>query len=43
MKLALFRCCGTPVFLKQYETSADAVLQVLGVELVNIREFNCCG
>jgi heterodisulfide reductase subunit B len=43
MKLALFRCCGTSIFLKQYETSTDAVLKALDVDLVNIREFNCCG
>ncbi len=43
MKFALQRCCTTPVFLKQYETSTDAVLKHLGVEFVDIKEFNCCG
>ncbi len=43
MKLALFRCCVTSIFLKQYETSTDAVLKALGVEAEDIREFNCCG
>ena len=43
MKYALQRCCTTPVFLKQYETSTDAVLKHLGVEFVDIKEFNCCG
>jgi heterodisulfide reductase subunit B len=43
MKFALFRCCVTSIFLKQYETSTDAVLKALGVEAGEIREFNCCG
>ncbi|MFH1122962.1 MAG: CoB--CoM heterodisulfide reductase iron-sulfur subunit B family protein [Pseudomonadota bacterium] len=43
MKFAVQRCCTTSVFLKQYETSTDAVLKKLGVEFVDIREFNCCG
>jgi len=29
--------------LKQYETSSRAILERLGVELVDIEEFNCCG
>ncbi len=40
---ALFRCCPTAVFLKQYETSTEAVLRTLGVHFTEIREFNCCG
>jgi heterodisulfide reductase subunit B len=43
MEFALLRCCTTPVFLKQYESSTNAVLRVLGVGLVDIKEFNCCG
>lgn len=43
MKFALQRCCTTPVFLKQYETSTDAILAKLGIELVEIKEFGCCG
>jgi len=43
MKFALFRCCVTSVYLKQYESSTDAVLAKLGVELIDIPEFNCCG
>jgi len=42
MKLALQRCCTTPIFLKQYETSTDAVLGKLGVELTD-KALNCCG
>lgn len=40
---ALFRCCPTPIFLKQYESSTNAVLRKLGVEFSDINEFNCCG
>lgn len=43
MKFALQRCCTTPIFLKQYESSTDAVLGRLGVDLVDIKDFNCCG
>ncbi len=43
IKIAMFRCCMTSMGLSQYETSSNAVLDALGVEFVNIREFNCCG
>jgi heterodisulfide reductase subunit B len=43
MDYAIQRCCITSVFLKQYETSTDAVLNRLGIELRGIKEFNCCG
>ena len=43
MKFALFLCCQTPVRLKQYEASSRAILEQLGVGLVDIEEFNCCG
>ncbi len=43
MEFALFRCCATAVFQKQYESSTDAVLSKLGVGLIDIPEFNCCG
>jgi len=43
MKFALFLGCNIPARLKQYESSSRAVLGKLGVELVDIREFNCCG
>ncbi len=43
MKFALFLGCHIPVRLKQYETSSRAILERLGVELVDIEEFNCCG
>ena len=43
MKLALLRCCTTPIFLKQYESSTNAILKKLGIELVDIKDFSCCG
>ncbi len=43
MKFALFLGCNIPIRLKQYETSSRAVLNKLGVTLVDISEFNCCG
>ena len=43
MDLAIQRCCVTSVYLKQYETSTDAVLKTLGVGIVDIKKFNCCG
>jgi heterodisulfide reductase subunit B len=43
MEFALFLGCTIPARLNQYESSARAVLEKLGVGLVDIREFNCCG
>jgi heterodisulfide reductase subunit B len=43
MTLALFLGCNIPARVKQYELSSRAVLATLGVKLVDIREFNCCG
>ena len=43
MKYALFLGCTIPARLNHYETSSRAVLGKLGVGLVDIREFNCCG
>ena len=43
MKFALFLGCQIPVRLKQYEISTKAILERLGVGLVDIGEFNCCG
>ena len=40
---ALFLGCNIPIRLKQYETSSRAVLRKLGVKLVDIPDFNCCG
>ncbi|MFH1349621.1 MAG: CoB--CoM heterodisulfide reductase iron-sulfur subunit B family protein [Pseudomonadota bacterium] len=43
MKYTIQRCCTTNSFLKQYELSTDAVLNELGVDMVEIKDFNCCG
>ena len=43
MKLAFFQGCNIPIRIEQYATSAQAVLQKFGVELVEIPEFTCCG
>jgi heterodisulfide reductase subunit B len=43
MKFALFLGCTIPARLIQYESSSRAVLGELGVDLVDIGEFNCCG
>lgn len=43
MEFALFLGCTIPARLNQYESSSRAVLEKLGVGLIDIREFNCCG
>jgi heterodisulfide reductase subunit B len=43
IEFALFLGCTIPARLNQYESSSRAVLDKLGVGLVDIREFNCCG
>jgi heterodisulfide reductase subunit B len=43
MKFAIFRCCPTSQLLNYYETSTNAVLSELGVTLIDVKEFNCCG
>jgi heterodisulfide reductase subunit B len=43
MRFALLRCCVTSIFLKQYESATNAILAALGIGLVDVREFNCCG
>jgi heterodisulfide reductase subunit B len=43
MEFALFLGCTIPARLNQYESSSRAIFEKLGVGLVDIREFNCCG
>ncbi len=43
MRYALFLGCTIPARMNQYELSARAVMDKLDVELVDIRDFNCCG
>lgn len=42
-KYLIFLGCVTPYRLSSYEVSARKVLQKLGVTLVEMPEFNCCG
>ena len=42
-KYLLFLGCVIPYRISSYEISARKVLQKLGVELVEMPEFNCCG
>lgn len=43
MKFALFIGCNIPARVQHYELSARAVLDKLNVDIIDIREFNCCG
>lgn len=42
-EFAFFIGCQIPARLNQYESSSRALLERLGIGLVDIREFNCCG
>ena len=43
MKYALFLGCNIPARVVQFETAARAVLRQVGIQLVDIRDFKCCG
>ncbi|MBI9077748.1 MAG: CoB--CoM heterodisulfide reductase iron-sulfur subunit B family protein [Desulfatibacillum sp.] len=43
MNYALFLGCNIPARVPQYDQAARAVLNRLGVEVLDIAEFNCCG
>lgn len=43
MSYAMFRCCVTNQSLREYESSTDAVLSAMGIPVVEVREFGCCG
>ena len=43
MRYALFLGCTIQSRMNRYEVSARAVMDKLGIELVDIRDFNCCG
>lgn len=42
-KYAFFLGCNIPARVSQYETAGRMVLKRVGVKLVDIRQFNCCG
>ena len=43
MRFALFHGCNIPARVEQYADATEAVSAKLGIELVEIAEFNCCG
>jgi heterodisulfide reductase subunit B len=43
MKYAFFQGCNIPVRIEQYASATKAVLQKFAIELIELREFNCCG
>lgn len=43
MKFAFFQGCNIPVRIEQYAKSTQAVFKKFGVDLVEVRDFNCCG
>ncbi|MFV0436821.1 MAG: CoB--CoM heterodisulfide reductase iron-sulfur subunit B family protein [Desulfopila sp.] len=43
MKYAFFQGCNIPVRIPQYARATERVLHALGVELKEMRDFNCCG
>jgi len=42
-KYLMFLGCAIPYRVSSYEISARKILQKLGVELIEMQEFNCCG
>ena len=43
MKFALFQGCNIPARVAQYADATQAVSAKLGIELIDMAEFNCCG
>jgi len=43
MKYALFQGCNIPARVTQYADATQAVFKKLGIGLVEMTEFNCCG
>ena len=43
MKFAFFTGCLTPAMASQYEASTRKVAEKLGIELVDVKDFACCG
>ena len=43
MKYALFHGCNIPARVEQYADATEAVCARLGIELVEMTAFNCCG
>ena len=43
MQFTLFLGCNIPARVQQYERSARAVLNKLGIDVADNKEFKCCG
>lgn len=43
MRYALFLGCNVQARLKEYEGSSKTVLRELGVEVIEVQDFGCCG
>ncbi|HID92591.1 MAG TPA: CoB--CoM heterodisulfide reductase subunit B [bacterium (Candidatus Stahlbacteria)] len=43
MKYALFLGCTVPIRAQNYELSARGVAKSLGIELIDVEDFSCCG
>lgn len=43
MRYAFFQGCNIPARIEQYAESTEAVMGLFGVEMVEMRDFNCCG
>lgn len=43
MKYALYLGCTTPAKVLQYELSTRSVCKKLGIELIDLEDFSCCG
>jgi len=43
MRYAFFQGCNIPARIEQYAESTKAVFNLFGVDLIEERDFNCCG
>ena len=43
MKYAFFQGCNIPVRIEQYASATQEVLSIFNIELVEVRDFTCCG
>jgi heterodisulfide reductase subunit B len=43
MDYCMMRCCTTPIFLRQYETSTNALMEAFNIGIEDPKGFNCCG
>lgn len=43
MKYAFFQGCNIPARIEQYAKATQAVLNLFNIELVEVRDFTCCG